>query len=125
MYGLVETMRDRMRKAGILEGDGRPEGPIRAVTGYGHMGDGKYIYALHLRRLTETGNIHINIVANKYSDEIEKVIEPFIYQAVGEFLVLPFGLADIPQPITMARSPLNTVLVSSVKGNCRLSLNLR
>ena len=59
------------------------------------------------------------------SDEIEKVIEPFIYQAVGEFLILPFALADIPQPITMARSPLNTVLVSSVKGNCRLSLNLR
>ena len=75
--------------------------------------------------LPRQGISHINIVANKYSDEIEKVIEPFIYQAVGEFLVLPFGLADIPQPITMARSPLNTVLVSSVKGNCRLSLNLR
>ncbi len=42
MYGLVETMRNRLRKAGLLDGDGKPEGPIRAVTGYGHMGDGKH-----------------------------------------------------------------------------------
>ena len=41
MYGLVESMRDQLRKGGMLDGDGKPEGPIRAVTGYGHMGDGK------------------------------------------------------------------------------------
>ena len=40
MYSLVETMRAKLRKADLLEGDGKPEGPIRAVTGYGHMGDG-------------------------------------------------------------------------------------
>ncbi|OWZ53847.1 hypothetical protein LQV05_006572 [Cryptococcus neoformans] len=69
MYGLVEKMRERLRKQGVLEGDGNPEGPIRAVAGYGHMGD---------------GNLHINIVANKYTEEIEKVIEPYVYEIVAE-----------------------------------------
>lgn len=77
MYGLVEKMRERLRKQGVLEGDGNPEGPIRAVAGYGHMGD---------------GNLHINIVANKYTEEIEKVIEPYVYEIVGEYpLFLPLS----------------------------------
>jgi hypothetical protein len=41
MYTLVEKMRARLREAGIMEGDGTPEGPIRALAGYGHMGDGE------------------------------------------------------------------------------------
>ncbi|OCF33401.1 D-lactate dehydrogenase [Kwoniella heveanensis CBS 569] len=69
MYGLVEKMRAKLREGGVLEGDGNPEGPIRAVAGYGHMGD---------------GNLHINIVANKYSDEVEKIIEPYVYEIVAE-----------------------------------------
>lgn len=31
-----------------------------------------------------SGNLHINIVADKYDAEIEKVIEPYIYELVGE-----------------------------------------
>ncbi|KAK6909043.1 hypothetical protein I203_103053 [Kwoniella mangroviensis CBS 8507] len=69
MYGLVEKMRAKLREGGVLEGDGKSEGPIRAVAGYGHMGD---------------GNLHINIVANKYTDEIEKIVEPYIYEIVAE-----------------------------------------
>ncbi|WRT69360.1 uncharacterized protein IL334_006344 [Kwoniella shivajii] len=69
MYGLVEKMRTKLREGGVLEGDGNKDGPIRAVAGYGHMGD---------------GNLHINIVANKYSDEVEKIIEPYIYEIVSE-----------------------------------------
>ncbi|WWC65521.1 uncharacterized protein I303_108139 [Kwoniella dejecticola CBS 10117] len=69
MYGLVEKMRAKLREGGILEGDGQKDGPIRAVAGYGHMGD---------------GNLHINIVANKYTDEVEKIIEPYIYEIVAE-----------------------------------------
>ncbi|KAI9635717.1 uncharacterized protein MKK02DRAFT_36818 [Dioszegia hungarica] len=68
MYGLVEKMRKRLRDEGLLVGDGQKEGPIRACVGYGHMGD---------------GNLHINIVANKYSEEIEKVIEPYVYEIVA------------------------------------------
>ena len=41
MYVLVEKIRDRLREANVMKGDGTPEGPIRAVTGYGHMGDGE------------------------------------------------------------------------------------
>lgn len=68
MYSLVEKMRDHLREAGILEGDGSARGPIRAVAGYGHMGD---------------GNLHINIVADRYSTEVESVIEPYIYKLVA------------------------------------------
>lgn len=69
MYSLVEKMRERLRAEGLMEGDGGGSQPIRALTGYGHMGD---------------GNLHINIVAEKYSDEVEKVIEPYIYELVAE-----------------------------------------
>jgi hypothetical protein len=31
-----------------------------------------------------TGNLHINICADKYDDEIEKVIEPYVYEIVAE-----------------------------------------
>lgn len=30
------------------------------------------------------GNLHINICADKYDDEIEKVIEPYVYEIVAE-----------------------------------------
>jgi len=43
MYGLVEKMRERLRRDGILDGDGGGGKPIRAVAGYGHMGDGEYL----------------------------------------------------------------------------------
>jgi FAD/FMN-containing dehydrogenase len=43
MYSLVERIRERLREAGILDGDGKKEGPIRAVAGYGHMGDGQQL----------------------------------------------------------------------------------
>jgi len=41
MYGLVQKMRERLRTAGLLEGDGQPDGKCRAVAGYGHCGDGE------------------------------------------------------------------------------------
>jgi FAD/FMN-containing dehydrogenase len=31
-----------------------------------------------------SGNLHINICADKYDDEIEKVIEPYVYEIVAE-----------------------------------------
>lgn len=36
-------------------------------------------------KLTRSGNLHINIVANKYSEEVEKVIEPYVYEIVGTY----------------------------------------
>jgi FAD/FMN-containing dehydrogenase len=74
MYSLVEKMRTRLEEKGVY---GKDDSPIRAVAGYGHMGD---------------GNLHINIVANKYAEEVERVIEPYVYEIVGTFLNL--SLAD-------------------------------
>lgn len=32
-----------------------------------------------------TGNVHLNIVADKYTDEIEAVIEPYVYEIVCKY----------------------------------------
>ncbi|CAK9785571.1 uncharacterized protein COLE_06884 [Cutaneotrichosporon oleaginosum] len=70
MYDVVEKVRARVREAGLLKGDGSMSDPIRAFVGYGHMGD---------------GNLHINIVAEEYREEIEAAIEPYVYEVVSEY----------------------------------------
>lgn len=35
------------------------------------------------------GNLHINVVADKYDDEIEQVLEPYIYEIVCESYFTP------------------------------------
>jgi len=65
MYTLVEQMRARLAEKGLLKEDGT--GSVRAVVGFGHLGD---------------GNVHLNIVAKQYSDDIKAVIEPFVYEIV-------------------------------------------
>lgn len=67
MYSLVEKMRTRLEQAGLFKEQGG--GRIREIVGYGHIGD---------------GNLHINICADKYDPEIEKVIEPYVYEIVAE-----------------------------------------
>lgn len=69
MYSLVEKMRERLVSSGLLKEDGSQSGRIREMVGYGHIGD---------------GNLHINICADKYDEEIEKVIEPYVYELVAE-----------------------------------------
>ena len=50
MYSVVERMREKLRGAGIMQGDGSAEGPIRHVAGYGHIGDGTFYshYITHI-----------------------------------------------------------------------------
>ena len=31
------------------------------------------------------GNLHINIIADKWDPKVEKLIEPFVYEVVGTF----------------------------------------
>ena len=31
------------------------------------------------------GNLHLNVVAEKYSAEVEAALEPFVYELVGEY----------------------------------------
>ncbi|KAK0621171.1 hypothetical protein B0T17DRAFT_508544 [Bombardia bombarda] len=63
MYQLVEDTRARVDAAGLL-GD-TDDHPVRAVVGYGHMGD---------------SNLHLNVSTRRFDKRVEEVLEPFIYE---------------------------------------------
>jgi len=65
LYDIVNETRDRLTEAGLL-GDG-PEFPVVDVVGYGHMGD---------------ANLHLNIPTRRFGKDIEKQLEPFVYEWV-------------------------------------------
>jgi FAD/FMN-containing dehydrogenase len=69
LYSIVLEMRKELREKGYY----KPEDPtskITSVVGFGHIGD---------------GNLHLNINCVERSDEIEKQIEPFVYEVVQRF----------------------------------------
>ncbi|KAK0421791.1 FAD-linked oxidase-like protein [Armillaria borealis] len=59
----VDITREHLRSKGLMR-----EGAVRHVIGYGHVGD---------------GNLHLNVVADTYSSEIQDALEPFIYELVA------------------------------------------
>ncbi|KAL4819829.1 hypothetical protein BDW67DRAFT_173103 [Aspergillus spinulosporus] len=63
LYQLVEDCRERLTKMGFVGDD--DSYPVRAVVGYGHMGD---------------SNLHLNIAVRQYSKDVEKAIEPWVYE---------------------------------------------
>ncbi|KAB8228015.1 kinase-like protein [Aspergillus alliaceus] len=63
LYQLVEDCRERLTKLGFVGDD--DSFPVRAVVGYGHMGD---------------SNLHLNISVREYNKEVEKAIEPWVYE---------------------------------------------
>ncbi|KAA8642890.1 hypothetical protein EYZ11_013092 [Aspergillus tanneri] len=63
LYQLVEDCRERLTKFGFVGDD--ESFPVRAVVGYGHMGD---------------SNLHLNISVRQYNKEVEKAIEPWVYE---------------------------------------------
>jgi len=67
MYQLVEDTRARVEAAGLL-GD-TDEHPVRAVVGYGHMGD---------------SNLHLNVSTRYYDKRVEETLEPFVYEWIAE-----------------------------------------
>lgn len=64
LYGLVEAVNVKLNEAGIVGFDD-PTKPVVEAIGYGHVGD---------------GNLHLNVCVREYSKEIEKVLEPFVYE---------------------------------------------
>ncbi|KAK4054851.1 D-lactate ferricytochrome c oxidoreductase [Microbotryomycetes sp. JL201] len=64
MYSLVEEARARFAEHGLDK-----DGSIKLTVGYGHIGD---------------GNLHLNIVASRWDDKIEQVIEPWVYEATAK-----------------------------------------
>ncbi|CAI6291883.1 unnamed protein product [Periconia digitata] len=65
LYALVDETRERLAQAGLL-GDSESH-PVVDVVGYGHMGD---------------ANLHLNIPTRGYNKEVEKALEPWVYEWV-------------------------------------------
>ena len=45
----------------------------------------RYLRNLTLWLMHMTGNLHLNVIAEVYSKEIEEALEPFVYELVGTF----------------------------------------
>jgi FAD/FMN-containing dehydrogenase len=65
LYDLVNETRDRLNEAGLIGSD--DSYPVVDVVGYGHMGD---------------GNLHLNIPVRRFEKDVEKKLEPFVYEWV-------------------------------------------
>ena len=66
LYKLVGDTRERLRVAGLVGEDDKH--PVVEVVGYGHMGD---------------SNLHLNIATRRFDKEVEKQLEPFIYEWIA------------------------------------------
>lgn len=75
---VVNGTREHLRSKGLLH-----EKAVKAVLGYGHVGDGKSWYTSRNRKPNLwTGNLHLNIVADAFLPEIQDALEPYIYEVV-------------------------------------------
>ncbi|KAL4978914.1 hypothetical protein BDW66DRAFT_157786 [Aspergillus desertorum] len=63
LYQLVDDCRERLTRMGFVGDD--DSFPVRAVVGYGHMGD---------------SNLHLNISVRQYNKDVENAIEPWVYE---------------------------------------------
>ncbi|WWD15829.1 hypothetical protein CI109_100253 [Kwoniella shandongensis] len=102
MYSLVEKMRERLRDVGMLRDDG--SGKVKSVAGFGHMGD---------------GNLHLNVVATEFSDEVQSAIEPFVYELVAQnngSISAEHGLGSMKAPyISYSQSSTSIELMRRIK----------
>jgi len=60
---VVHGTREHLRSKGLLS-----DHAVKHVLGYGHVGD---------------GNLHLNVVAESYTPEIQDALEPYIYEVVA------------------------------------------
>ncbi|KAF7859659.1 hypothetical protein EAF04_008738 [Stromatinia cepivora] len=67
LYQLVEDVREKITKAGLI-GD-TEDYPVVGVVGYGHMGD---------------SNLHLNVATRSYDKRVEQALEPFVYEWVAK-----------------------------------------
>lgn len=63
LYQLVEDCNKRLTEKGLVGDDA--SFPVHSVVGYGHMGD---------------SNLHLNVAVRQYTKEVEKAIEPWVYE---------------------------------------------
>ncbi|KAK3985517.1 putative D-lactate dehydrogenase 2 mitochondrial precursor [Cladorrhinum sp. PSN332] len=102
LYQLVEDIRARVDAAGLL-GD-TDEYPVRAVVGYGHMGD---------------ANLHLNVSTRRFDERVEKLLEPFIYEWIAErqgSISAEHGLGVMKKKyIGYSRNPTMVGLMKNIK----------
>ncbi|GAM36338.1 D-lactate dehydrogenase [Talaromyces pinophilus] len=67
LYQLVEDTKIRLTEKGLVGDD--DSFPVRAVVGYGHMGD---------------SNLHLNVSVRQYTKEVEQAIEPWVYEWIAK-----------------------------------------
>ncbi|MCJ1258036.1 hypothetical protein MMC24_005865 [Lignoscripta atroalba] len=67
LYELVEETRERLTSAGLVGANEKH--PVVGVVGYGHMGD---------------SNLHLNVVTRRFEKEVEKKLEPFVYEWISK-----------------------------------------
>lgn len=95
LYEIVNLMRDRLKQKGLLGTK------VNSVIGYGHVGD---------------GNLHLNISAKKFDDEVTDVIEPFVYEwtnSAGGSISAEHGLGQMKRDYISYSK--NDALVSVMK----------
>jgi FAD/FMN-containing dehydrogenase len=66
LYSLVEETRVRFQESGLMDAEDDSK-PVIDVIGYGHMGD---------------SNLHINVATRRYDKEVEKLLEPWVFEWV-------------------------------------------
>ena len=103
LYQLVEDTRKRLSTAGLI-GEGE-EHPVVDVVGYGHMGD---------------SNLHLNIPTRRFDKEVEKQLEPFVYEWVSKrngSISAEHGLGIAKKPyISYSRNETVLKLMKQIKG---------
>ncbi|KAH9832137.1 putative D-lactate dehydrogenase [Teratosphaeria destructans] len=67
LYDLVAEARQRFQTNGLMDPDDDRK-PVIDVIGYGHMGD---------------SNLHLNVCTRRYDKEVEKALEPWVYEWVA------------------------------------------
>ncbi|CAR21245.1 D-lactate dehydrogenase [Lachancea thermotolerans CBS 6340] len=67
LYSLVEAANAKLTEKGLLSVEDTSK-PVISAIGYGHVGD---------------GNLHLNVAVREYSKDVEKALEPFVYEHVS------------------------------------------
>lgn len=68
LYGLVDAASEKLNSANMVDFDDESKPVVEAI-GYGHLGD---------------GNLHLNVCVREYSKDIEKQLEPFVYEWIQQ-----------------------------------------
>ncbi|ORX71486.1 hypothetical protein DL89DRAFT_127195 [Linderina pennispora] len=65
LYDIVGDIAGKLKTAGLYQSSADP---VKIVCGYGHIGD---------------GNLHLNVVADKFQNRVTEVFEPYVYEWVA------------------------------------------